>query len=175
MKEKKIIYDSQVRCDGIKGCFTGVKLILEMDDEEVKEFNNINIFKANSSEQKLIKSLQDEINVLKKQLEQRVEPVIKKQLNMDTFMSLHNSIKKMFFHLYQKLKNYTTNSNEFIEESNSESKIPKQFKIVQKPKTFKMKKTKEQIDEELRNIDIADQTMIDEFRDEILDFVIDFD
>ena len=38
-----------------------------------------------------------------------------------------------------------------------------------------MKKTKEQIDEELRNIDIADQTMIDEFRDEILDFVIDFD
>ena len=38
-----------------------------------------------------------------------------------------------------------------------------------------MKKTKEQIDEELRNIDIADQTMIDEFRDEILDVVIDFD
>ena len=38
-----------------------------------------------------------------------------------------------------------------------------------------MKKTKEQIDEELRNIDIADQTMIDEFRDEILDVVINFD
>ena len=152
-----------------------------MDDEEVKEFNNINIFKANSSEQNLIKSLQDEINVLKKQLEQRVEPVIKKQLNMDTFMSLHNSIKTNVFPSVSEVEKLqcsdisSTNSNEFIEESNSESKIPKQFKIVQKPKTFKMKKTKEQIDEELRNIDIADQTMIDEFRDEILDVVINFD
>ena len=152
----------------------------KMNDENVEEFNNINIFKANSSEQKLIKSLHDEINVLKKQLEQRVEPVIKKKINVFDNIVLHNSPKKILPTIsevesvqYSDLS--STNSNEFIEESNSESKIPKQFKIVQKPKTFKMKKTKEQIDEELRNIDIADQTMIDEFRDEILDGVIDFD
>jgi hypothetical protein len=151
-----------------------------MDDEEVEEFNNINIFKANSSEQKLIKSLHDEINVLKKQLEQRVEPVIKKQLNVDNIFDLHNSPKKIYPTISEVVSlQYSdissTNSNEFIEESNSESKIPKQFKIVKKPKTFKMKKTKEQIDEELRNIDIADQTMIDEFRDELLDGIINFD
>ena len=93
MKEKKIIYDSQVRCDGIKGCFTGVKLILEMDDEEVEEFNNINVFKANSSEQKLIKSLQDEINMLKKQLEQKP---VKKQLKVDDIVVLYNSPKKIY-------------------------------------------------------------------------------
>jgi len=141
MKEKKIIYDSQVRCDGIKGCFTGVKLILEMDDEEVEEFNNINIFKANSSEQKLIKSLHDEINVLKKQLEQRVEPVIKKQLNVDNISDLHNSPKKIYPTISEVVSlQYSdissTNSNEFIEESNSESKIPKQFKIVKKTKNI---------------------------------------
>ena len=64
----------------------------KMDDEEVEEFNNINVFKANSSEQKLIKSLHDEINVLKKQLEQRVEPVL-----------FYIIVQKRFILLYLKL------------------------------------------------------------------------
>jgi hypothetical protein len=96
LKEKKIIYDSQVRCDGIKGCFIGVKLILQMDEDEVKEFNDINMFKPNSTEQKLIKSLQDEINILKKQLEEKQIKPKPKELNIDNICFLHNSPKTIF-------------------------------------------------------------------------------
>jgi hypothetical protein len=57
--------------------------------------------------------------------------------------------------------------NEFKENSETESKIPKQFRIKQKPKTFKIKKTKEQIQEELQNVDIADDDTLDAFCDNI--------
>ena len=59
--------------------------------------------------------LKEEIRLLKEQLlKVQVKPPkkakticikpVEKQLNMDTFISLHNSIKKKIFHLYQKLK-----------------------------------------------------------------------
>jgi len=37
----------------------------DVGGDEAEELNDVNIFKANSTEQKLIKSLQDEINMLK--------------------------------------------------------------------------------------------------------------
>jgi hypothetical protein len=64
--------------------------------DQAEELNNINIFKPNSTEQKLIKSLQDEINILKKQLEEKQIKPKPKELNIDNICFLHNSPKTIF-------------------------------------------------------------------------------
>lgn len=76
LKEKKIDYNCKLRCDNIQGCYVGVKLTDDIDEDE--EVLNVGVDKTDQS---VKYALQTDYDELKKQLR---ELQLEKLLRMDT-------------------------------------------------------------------------------------------